>query len=258
MIKKSIHPLLSAPKACALAHRGGALEGEENTLPAFAQAQALGFTHAELDVHTTRDNVVVIHHDADLARLCSDPRRIAELDHAELKSVRTHGGAEIPTLEAFLHEFPKMFAVIEVKTRRAIDPLCDLILRLGAMERICISGFDEASTQDAIGRLGPDLLWSPAHGQVARLWARGWGLRVPLTAFRVVQVPVRWRGVAVVTPRFVRAAHAAGVCVQVWTVNDSAEMIRLLDMGVDGLITDRPSLLREVLLARGVWPSDAQ
>ena len=77
MTLRILHPFLSAPNAVAIAHRGGALEGEENTLPAFAKAAALGFSHVELDVHATRDGVVIIHHDPDLLRLCDDPRKIA-------------------------------------------------------------------------------------------------------------------------------------------------------------------------------------
>ncbi len=250
------HPFLTAPGAIAFAHRGGAQENEENTLPAFAHSQALGYTHVELDVHATRDNVVVIHHDADLTRMCGDSRRIADLDYAELRSIRTRGGNEIPRLKTLFVEYPRLFVTIETKSRAVIAPLCDLIERAGALERVCIGAFDPACTEAAVARLGPRLLWSPAHAQVARLWARGWGLPMRLSGFGVVQIPAVWKGIPVVTPRLVRAAHDAGVAVQVWTVNEAEEMNRLLDMGVDGLITDCPTLLRKVLRDRGQWPSE--
>ena len=255
MSKTVSHPFLTSRGAIAIAHRGGALDREENTLPAFAHAVALGYTHVELDVHATRDGVVVIHHDPDLRRLCNDPRRIAELDHCDLQRLRTREDSEIPTLESLLVSFPNLFVAIEAKSRAVVAPLCDLIERLGALERICIGAFDPACTAMAVERLGPALLWSPAHAQVARLWARGWGVPMPLEGFGVVQVPPSWKGIALVTPRFVCAAHAAGIGVQVWTINDAPEMHRLLDMGVDGLMTDRPGLLRSVLDARGAWPS---
>lgn len=251
-------PFLDSPGAIAIAHRGGALEAEENTLPAFAHAQALGYSHVELDVHATRDGHVIIHHDPDMMRICNDPRRIADLDLAELQHIRTRGGAVIPTLEELLITFPRLFVTIEAKSLVVIAPLCALITRLGVLDRVCIGAFDPARTRAARARLGPGLLWSPAHGQVARLAARGWGLPLPLADFGVVQIPVQWKGIAVVTPRLVRAAHAAGVAVQVWTVNDAPEMSRLLDMGVDGLMTDRPSLLRDMLRTRGAWPGDAR
>ncbi len=248
------HPFLNTPNALAIAHRGGALECEENTLPAFSHAVALGYTHMELDVHATRDGVVVVHHDPDLTRVFKDPRRIADMDYAELRQLRSPKGAEVPKLEDVLTQHPTACIAIEAKSRAVVAPLCALIQRLGVMDRICIGAFDPARTELARQTLGPDLLWSPAHGQVARLWARGWGLPLGLADFKLVQVPAVWKGVPVVTPRFVRAAHQAGVAVQVWTVNDSAEMTRLLDMGVDGLMTDRPTLLREVLTQRGAWP----
>ena len=249
------HPFLTAPRAHAFAHRGGSAEAEENTMAAFAHAVGLGYSHVELDVHATRDGVVVIHHDPDLARICGDSRRIADLDWSELRLIRTHGGARIPRLEDLFAEFPRLYVNIEAKSQDVVAPLCALIERLGVLERICIGAFDPARTRAARAALGPGLLWSPAHVQVAGLWARGWGMPFALEDFGVVQVPVSWNGITVINRRFVRAAHAAGVAVQVWTVDSASEMTRLLDLGVDGLMTDRPSLLREVLQARGAWPS---
>ena len=102
-----------------------------------------------------------------------------------------------------------------------------------------------------------DLCWSPAHRGVLGLWLRGWGLPLPSAGFPVVQVPRAFRGIEVVSARFVRAAHASGVQVQVWTVDDPADMHHLLDIGVDGLMTDRPAVLKSVLVARGVWRGHA-
>ncbi|PZX44553.1 glycerophosphoryl diester phosphodiesterase [Roseinatronobacter thiooxidans] len=249
---------LTSPTAMAIAHRGGALEGEENTMPAFSHAVSLGYTHMELDVHATRDGEVVIHHDPDLNRIFNDPRLVAQMDYADLRKLRSRGGAEIPRLEDLLAAYPDICLAIEAKSRAVVAPLCALIQRLGATERVSIGAFDPACTAQARALLGPRLLWSPAHAQVARLWARGWGLPLALADFRVVQVPAVWKGVPVVTPRFVRAAHQAGVAVQVWTVNDRAQMVQLLDMGVDGLMTDRPTMLRDVLITRGAWPSSAR
>lgn len=251
------HPLLAHPGACAIAHRGGALEAEENTLPAFRHAAALGYTHVELDVHATRDGVVVIHHDPDLQRLCGVPSRIAALDWPALRDIRTLQGAGIARLQDLLEEMPSLNVVIEAKSDDVIAPLAQLITRMGALDRICIGAFNPARTAQAREALGQGLLWSPAHMQVARLWARGWGLPFGLQDFAVVQVPRRWRGIDLVTPRFVQAAHACGIAVQVWTVNTAPDMTRLLDMGVDGIITDRPSLLRDVLHARGAWAGPA-
>ncbi|MCC5992105.1 MAG: hypothetical protein JJT99_06240 [Rhodobacteraceae bacterium] len=251
------HPLLTAPGARAIAHRGGAHEVEENTLPAFRHAVALGYTHVELDVHATRDGVVVIHHDPDLQRICGDPRAIAQLDWAELRHLRTTGGAHIPRLEALLEEFPDLFIAIEAKSDAVVDPLAQVITRQAALGRVSVGAFNPVRTAQARKLLGPGLLWSPAHGQVARIWARGFGLPLALDDFALVQVPATWRGIPVVTRRFVQVAHARGVHVQVWTINDPAQMNALLDIGVDGLMSDCPTLLRQVLRQRGMWHGDS-
>jgi glycerophosphoryl diester phosphodiesterase len=116
-----------------------------------------------------------------------------------------------------------------------------------------VGAFDEAHTRRLCEILGPDLCWSPAHAGVFRLWLAGWHLPVEVPEFPCVQVPLRFRGIPLVTRGFVKAAHARGVQVHVWTVDDEAEMVRLLDIGVDALMTDRPALLRQVLERRGEW-----
>ncbi|MCC5969640.1 MAG: glycerophosphodiester phosphodiesterase [Pararhodobacter sp.] len=244
---------LDHPTPTAIAHRGGAQEREENTLPAFAHAVELGYTHVELDVHATRDGVVVIHHDPTLVRMTGDPRAIADLDWAELRAIRTLGGAEIPRLEALFEEFPALYVNIEAKSDAVAAPLAALIRRMGVLERIAVGSFRQVRTAQLRALLGEGLCWSPAHVPVACLWLRGWGLPAPLGRFPVVQVPEVYKGIPVVTPRFVRAAHRAEIVVQVWTVNEADAMVRLLDMGVDAIMTDCPTLLRQILEDRGEW-----
>jgi glycerophosphoryl diester phosphodiesterase len=244
---------LSAPRACAIAHRGGSLEGVENTLPAFAHAVHLGYSHVELDVHVTHDGKVVIHHDPTLARVFGDPRAVAALRWAELRAVRAPTGESVPLLADLLEAYPQLFVTIELKSDAVAPALADVLKRMGAVGRVCLGSFNPARTLAARRALGVPVLWSPAHAQVARLWLAGFGLPMTLDEFAVVQVPPAWNGVPVVTRRFVRAAHKRRIAVQVWTVNERAEMEALFDIGVDGLMTDRPSVLREVAEARGLW-----
>ena len=246
------HPFLDHPRPTAFAHRGGSLEAEENTMPAFERAVGLGYTHVELDVHLTKDGQVVIHHDPTLQRMFGVDRAVADLTMADLAGIRTPGGATVPLLADLLHAFPHLHVNIETKSDAVVPALAEVIRKAGALERICVGSFAPERTAAARAALGQGLCWSPAHAGVARLWACGWGLPLPC-GFPVVQVPVQWRGIPVVTPRMVRAAHARGIHVQVWTVDDEAEMNRLLDIGVDALMTDRPSLLRDVLRRRGQW-----
>lgn len=249
---RGMHPFLAHPRPLAIAHRGGGLEHEENTMPAFAHAVALGFTHLELDVHATADGAVVVHHDATLTRMTGDARAVAALRLADLRALKTHGGAPLPLLEQVLEAFPNTFVNIEAKSDAAVEPLIALVRRMGVLGRIGMGNFNPARMARLRRALGPDLCWSPGHLGVLGLWLSGWGLpfRAP---FPMVQVPLRFKGIDVVTPRFIAAAHRRKIAVQVWTVDERAQMERVLDMGVDAVMTDRPTLLREVLLERGQW-----
>jgi glycerophosphoryl diester phosphodiesterase len=254
MTQRSLHPFLDHPRPTAFAHRGGSLEAEENTMPAFDHAVRLGYTHVELDVHLTKDGAVVIHHDPTLQRMFGVDRAVADLTLADLAGIRTPGGATVPLLADLLHAWPGLHVNIETKSDAVVPALAEVIRRADALDRICVGSFAPARTAAARAAMGPGLCWSPAHAGVARLWASGWGLPVPFR-FPVVQVPVAWRGIPVVTQRVIRAAHARGIQVQVWTVDDEAEMGRLLDLGVDAIMTDRPTVLKAVLQARGQWAS---
>lgn len=237
----------------AIAHRGGGKEAEENTWPAFENAVALGYTHIETDVHATRDGAVVIHHDATLDRMTGDARALAEMTAAEVRAIRTHGGSALPFLAEVLERWPDLLLNIEPKSDAAVEPLARLLRRMGAVQRIGTGSFKPARTARLRALLGAPVSWSPAHAGVAALWLRGWGIPLPLSGFPVVQVPMAFRGIPVVTPRFVAAAHRAGIRVQVWTIDEAETMDRLLDWGVDGIMTDRPTRLKAVLSERGLW-----
>lgn len=252
-----MHGYLAQPAPVAIAHRGGSLEAEENTLPAFARAVAMGYGHVETDVHLSADGHVVIHHDPTLARMTGDPRAVAALTLAELRALRTPGGAGVPLLSELLEEHPALKVNIEAKADAVVEPLARLLTRMGALDRIGTGSFKPARIARLRVLMGDGLCWSPAHRGVLGLWLRGWGLPLPTGGFPVVQVPEAFRGIPVVTPRFLRAAGAAGVLVQVWTVDDAARMHALLDMGVHGLMTDRPSVLKAVLQKRGQWRGHA-
>ncbi|MFN4273672.1 MAG: glycerophosphodiester phosphodiesterase family protein [Aliihoeflea sp.] len=247
------HPYLDHSLPIAFAHRGGSLEVEENTMPAFEHAVRLGYTHIELDVHATSDGVVVIHHDDMLERMAGDPRKIGDLDWATLSQVRTKAGATLPRLDELLLSFPGLNVNIEPKSDSVLGPLADLLRGTNAVSRIGIGCFDPRRTESLRLMLGDELCWSPAHAGVFRLWLKGWGLPATTGDFQMVQVPPSYLGIPIVTQRFVETAHARGVQVHVWTVDEEAEMERLLDLGVDALMTDRPTLLRTVLKRRGQW-----
>jgi len=248
-----LHPFLDHPRPLAIAHRGGSLEAEENTLPAFAHAVALGFSHVELDVHATADGQVVIHHDPTLERMTGDPRAIADLTRDELRAVRTRDGAEIPALADLFEAYPDLFVNIEAKSDAVVEPLAALIRATRRQSRCGFGAFQGARIVQLRDLLGDGICTSPDWRGVLAVRLAGLGLPMARPEAQMLQVPPVWRGIPVVVPSFLRAARRFGMPVHVWTVNEGAEMVRLINMGVDAIMTDRPALLRDILRKRGDW-----
>jgi glycerophosphoryl diester phosphodiesterase len=197
--------------------------------------------------------VAVIHHDPTFERMTGEPARIADLDWVDVARIRTRGGAAIPRAEEVLAAFPDLNITFELKCDRVAEPLADVITRADALSRVCVGSFAQRRTTAIRSLLGPGLCWSPAQSGALALWLAGHGLPIRRPGFAVVQVPPVFRGVPVVTARLIRAAAARDIDVQVWTVDDAAQMSRLLDLGVGAIMTDRPSVLRAVLEVRGQW-----
>ena len=253
------HPYLEADGPIAFAHRGGAGVFPESTMRAFAHAASLGFTHMETDVQATADGVAVVFHDAALDRATDAKGRIGAMSWREVRRARVGGADPLLRLDELLEELPEARFNLDPKTSRAVEPLVEAIQRTGSLERVCVSSFSDRRTRRVRDRLGPGLCVGAGPRAVLRLMAARWPLPWPAPVgpprCHAAQVPVRMRGVSVVTPGFVETAHRYGVVVHVWTIDDPDEMHRLLDMGVDGIMTDRPETLRRVMMARGDWPS---
>jgi glycerophosphoryl diester phosphodiesterase len=253
-----VHPFLDWPGPIPFAHRGGTSSAPENTLPAFEHAVELGYRYLETDVHLSLDGVLMAFHDPDLRRTCGIEGTIAEMTASELADVRVDGRAPIPTMVELFERFPDVHFNIDCKSDAAAGPLAALVRRFDALDRVCLGAFSHARLTKLRTLLGPGLLSCMSPQEVATMRLTG---RVTGVAQRAAQVPVRYgaptgpKGITVVTPRFVGNAHRRGVAVHVWTVDDADDMHRLLDLGVDGIMTDRPEVLREVLVERTDWHS---
>jgi glycerophosphoryl diester phosphodiesterase len=251
------HPYLSGPRPRAFAHRGWHLDelsGMENSLAAFRRAAREGFRYLETDVHATSDGVVVVHHDATLDRTTDAAGPVAAQPWSAVRRANVGGREPIARLEDLLEELPDAWVNIDVKADSAVAPVLEVLRRTGALRRVCLASFSDRRLARLRRLAGPGLLTSMGPRSAGALWAAG---RVPLVGLPVrglvAQVPVRQGRLLVVDGRFVRAAHRRGLEVHVWTVDEEAEMRRLLDLGVDGLVTDRPDRLRDVLVDRGAW-----
>lgn len=244
------HPFLEWPGPLAFAHRGGAGDYPENTMPAFRHAVELGYTYLETDVHATSDGVLLAFHDADLTRTCGRPGRIDSLPWSEVSTARVGGTEPIPRFEDLLDEFPEARFNVDCKDESGVTPLIELLRsRRELLDRILVSGFNDRRTQRIRTAVGPDLATSFGPQGIAA--AKFAGRR--LWPAQALQVPVRQGRLPIVTPGFVRRTHRLGLHVHVWTIDDPDQMHRLLDLGVDGIMTDRPAVLKQVLESRHAW-----
>ncbi|MFE6522155.1 glycerophosphodiester phosphodiesterase [Streptomyces sp. NPDC057794] len=248
------HPYLDHPGPIAFAHRGGAADGLENTVRQFRVAVEAGYRYIETDVHTTRDGRLVAFHDTTLDRVTDGAGRIADLPWQEVRQARVAGREPVPLFEELLETFPDVRWNVDVKAEAALLPFLGLVGRTGSWDRICLGSFSEARVVRAQRLAGPRLATSFGTQGVLGLRLRSWGLPAAVRGSAVAaQVPRTQSGIRVVDHRFVRAAHARGMQVHVWTVNDPEGMHRLLDLGVDGIMTDHIDTLRTVMEDRGVW-----
>ncbi|TWJ15789.1 glycerophosphoryl diester phosphodiesterase [Stackebrandtia albiflava] len=241
------------------AHRGGAAEGDENTAAAFGRAVAAGFRYLETDVHASADGVAVLFHDADLSRLTGDPRTVESLTWRELGAIRHRGEPLIPRLDEVVAAWPGVRFNLDVKSGASVAPTLRVVERAAAVDRVLVSSFDDARLARVRADSSPRLATGMGRREVARLWLAsrlpGTGLAGYVHRAAAVQVPLRYRGLTVVDRRLVDHAHRLGLQVHVWTVDDPGMMRALLDLGVDGIMTDRIDILADVYRSRGIWPA---
>ena len=250
---------LDEPAPIGFAHRGGAGTGTnvgiENSLEAFTDAVARGFTYLETDVRCSADGTVHVVHDETLERLTGSPAAVADLTDHELSLQRMDGRAALPRLVDVLQALPESRLNIDLKSADAVEAACDLLVAEDAVDRVCLASFSHRRLRH-VRRLLPAVVTSASMLEVALVMLLPAGLlrTLGLPRARCLQVPVSTRGLPVTTPRFVARARRLGLPVHVWTVDDADQMHRLLDLGVDGIITDRTDVLAGVLRARAVWP----
>ncbi|TYP89143.1 glycerophosphodiester phosphodiesterase [Blastococcus xanthinilyticus] len=247
---------LDGPTPLAMAHRGGAIEHLENTMPAFQACVDLGYRYLETDVQVTADGVPVAFHDPTLERITDRTGRLDGLTWAEVAEARIGGREPVVRLEDLLGAWPDVRFNLDIKAAGVLAPLVRLVRRMEVLDRICLGSFSDARVAAARRLFGPTLCTSLGPRGVAALRLSSYSPRaaglVRISA-GCAQVPLQLGGRALVDERFLAAAHDRGLQVHVWTVDDPAEAEAMLDLGVDGIMTDRPAMLREVLEKRGQW-----
>jgi glycerophosphoryl diester phosphodiesterase len=247
-------PFLDARAPLAFAHRGYAHDGDENSMAAFQRAVDLGFRYLETDVRVTADGVALAFHDPFLDRVTDRHGRISAQPWSVVRKARIRGREPIPLLVDVLTTWPDVRVNLDVKAEGTIGPTIDAIRRTRSIDRVCVAAFSDARVAAIRQALGPQLTTALGpRAAFALVRAARRGRTLPHQSGQCAQVPPQLGGIRFVTAAFVRAAHQSGLQVHVWTINQREDMQRLLDLGVDGIITDEAELLRDVLTARGQW-----
>jgi glycerophosphoryl diester phosphodiesterase len=250
------YAFLDGPGPVAMAHRGGAIEHLENTLPAFQACVDMGYRYLETDVRVTADGVLVVFHDPTLERVTDRTGRIDTLPWSEVSTARIGGREPILRLEDLLGAWPDTRFNLDIKAAGVLAPLVRLVHRLKITDRICLGSFSDARIAAARRLFGPAVCTALGPRGVAALRLSSYSPRAAgLVRIQagVAQVPLQLGGRALVDERFLAAAHARDLQVHVWTVDTEEETTAMLDLGVDGVMTDRPAMLKELLEKRGQW-----
>jgi glycerophosphoryl diester phosphodiesterase len=243
---------LDHPGPIPFAHRGGASDMPENTMPAFEWAVKLGYKYLETDVHVTADGVLVAFHDDVLDRVTDRTGAIAALSWDEVGKARV-SGEPIPLLEDVLGTWPEVRVNIDAKHDASVEPLVEVLGRTSSLDRVCVGAFADRRLSRFRRLTDGRVCTSMGPLEIARLRAASFHVPSGRLGGACTQVPVRYGAVLVVDHRFVETAHRRNVPVHIWTVDEPGEMDRLLDLGVDGIMSDRPAVLKEVLTRRGQW-----
>jgi glycerophosphoryl diester phosphodiesterase len=243
---------LDWPGPIAFAHRGGAWEVPENTMPAFAHAVALGYRYVETDVHVTADGELLAFHDDVLDRVTDRTGVIGELPWSTVREARVDGVEPIPRFEDLLGAWPDLRWNVDPKHDAAVEPLAAALQRCAAVGRVCIGAFSDERLE-RVRALVPGVCTSLGPMGSLQLGMAASGDETGELPAPCAQLPTHVGETEVVTESVLAEAHRRGMQVHVWTIDDEAEMVRLLDLGVDGIMTDRPAVLKDVLTARGQW-----
>ncbi len=251
-------PFLDHPLPIAFSHAGGGEENIENSWPAFEATVALGYRYLETDCVATRDGVLLLYHDTSLDGMTDRRGDISTLDYAEVSQARIYGKEPIPRLDEVIDRWPDLRLNLEPKSDQAVEPLIDWIRRTNKLDQVCVGSFADRRIRRMREALGPGLCTSIGPVPVGALRLSSWGVPfvdrlVTGSGAACVQVPVKESVVPIVDGRFVDRCHELDLQVQVWTIDSPNEINDLLDLGADGIMTNRPTVLKAVLQERGVW-----
>ena len=229
-----------------LAHRGGSIESSENTIESFKYSISLGCNYIETDVQLSSDGKPYIFHDEDLNRLTGINKTFNDLHSSEIDEIKLFNDHKIPLLEEVLLKFPETYFQIDVKTDEVALPALKVIYDLEAQDRVCIASFS-SERLELVRNKYPDICISMGPKEILKLLLASFGLYRGTVPGDCLQIPIYQYGIKLVTKRFVNFVQSKDLKVIVWTINKPEEMKKLIELEVDGIITDKPKALFDIL-----------
>ncbi len=242
----SMHPYLDVQGVAISAHRGGSIEAPENTIESFEYSIELGSSYIETDVQLSSNGIPYIFHDDDLKRLFGKNIIFNSLHSDEIDELKLFDKYKIPTLESTLQKFPDTLFQIDVKTDEVVLPAMEVIKKTNSTDKVCIASFSSKRLKQ-VHKLYPEICLSMGPFEVMKLLLSSFGLYRNKVPGNCLQIPIYQYGIKLVTKRFINYIHSIGLKIHVWTINDEDTMQKLIDLGVDGIITDRPKALKDLL-----------
>ena len=248
-----MHPFFRDFNFYGFVHRGGDEVETENTLEAFEYSSDLGFIYIETDVQSTKDGHIVIFHDSTLERMACINKRISDLKLEEVKKIELINGGRIPQLYEALDSFPDLRFNIDIKTEDALENTIEIIKEMKCFHRICLASFSSSRLKRIRELAGKEACTSSGQMDTFKLMCKSFGIAFKINSADCAQIPIKQWGVPILTERFLREAKRNNKLVHVWTIDDKEEMFKLIDFGVDGIMTDKPSILKQAMIERGLF-----
>ena len=228
-----------------LSHRGNSKKFIENSFEAFNSVIQMGYQFIETDLRMTLDKEVIAFHDPDLKRLFNLDLQVKDLTFNEINNLFREKNCRLLTLEEAFKEFPSINFNLDLKVKEVINESIDIVSDLNAFDKVCFASFRDSHTEKVL-----------QHNQNANV---SMGMKgVALFKFfkfhnkkiKIIQIPLKWNGIKVLTRNLIERAHKSNLLVHVWTINDRKTINNLIDLGVNGIVTDEPELLIEIMKER--------
>ena len=249
-----IHPFLKDNKPIAIAHRGGQGKAAENTLEAFSQAISLGYKYIETDIHSTKDEKIVLFHDDMLDRITNGRGLVNNYSFTELEKFKVNGKYKIPSLEEVILSWPDVFLNIDCKADNGVLPLVKILKETPKLlNKICIGSFSGKRLEFIRNSLGSKVCTSCSPSEVIKIKLSSYGVKQSPVRANCIQIPEYHYGIPVLDKNLIKESHILGLKVHVWTINKRKDIEKMLDYGIDGIISDEIEILKSVFEERKIW-----